>query len=320
VKLSIVVVTWRSVRDLRRLIASMKRQLEPRIELVVVDNASGDRIEAEVRDWPGDVRFIQLEENIGYGAAANRGVELAAGNAIVLLNPDTELIDASLVDLARFALDRRALAGPRVLRPDGSTQPSASGPPAGAWPWVGAIVPGKVQPRSIQAHTEPWRLRRAVKVAWLAGACLTGPRDVLCRLGPFDPAIHLYCEDMDLGLRAGLAGVPSYFRPDLGQVVHHGRGSTSQLLPNGPWDLIARNRRAVIRRVYGRRRERAAQRALLLNLALRTASKRVLRRDAGLDGSALRAAINARGVPALPAASPASSTRGAGRRPTSDRG
>jgi N-acetylglucosaminyl-diphospho-decaprenol L-rhamnosyltransferase len=319
-QLSIVVVTWRSVRDLRRLIASMRRWLDSRVELVVVDNASGDGIETELHGWPGEGRFIQLEENVGYGAAANRGVEAAEGEAIVLLNPDTELIDASLLKLARFALDRRALAGPRILRPDGSTQPSASGPPAGAWPWVGAVLPGKAQPRSLQARTEPWRLTRAVKVAWLAGACVAGPRETLRRLGPFDAAIHLYCEDMDLGLRAERAGVPSYFRPDLGQIVHHGRGSTSQLLREGPGELIARNRRAVVRRAYGARQEQAAQAALLLNLGLRAASKRALGREVARERAALRAALSARGVPALPPTSSASSTPGAGRRPASEQG
>jgi N-acetylglucosaminyl-diphospho-decaprenol L-rhamnosyltransferase len=300
VSLSIVVVTWRSAHDLRRLIASMRRHADPRAELVVVDNASGDGVEGEVGGWPGESRFIGLEENIGYGAAANRGVEAAGGEAVVLLNPDTELVDASIGALAGFATDRRALAGPRLLGSDRSPQPSASGPPTGAWPWIGAIVPGGLQPRSLRARTEPWRLKRTARVAWLTGACVAGSAEILRRLGPFDPAIHLYGEDMDLGLRAERAGVPSYFCPDLARVVHHGRGSTSQLLPDGPWDLIARTRRAVLRRAYGRRSERAAQAALLLNLSLRAAAKRLLGRNAERDRMALRAALATREVPPLP--------------------
>jgi N-acetylglucosaminyl-diphospho-decaprenol L-rhamnosyltransferase len=300
VRLSIVVVTWRSAADLRRLIASMRTHFDDQTELVVVDNASSDGVATEVAGWPGRTRLIALERNIGYGAAANRGVEAAGGQAIVLLNPDTELVDASLSELAAFALERRAIAGPRLLGSDGSPQPSASGPPVGAWPWLGAVWPGRLQPRSLQARTEPWRLDRTAEVAWLAGACAAAPRDVLRSLGPYDPSIHLYGEDMDLGLRASRAGVPSYFCPDVARVVHHGRGSTSQLLPEGPWDLMAVNRRAVLRRAFGHRRERASHAALVVNLGLRSAAKRALGRAATRDRAALRAALSARAVPALP--------------------
>jgi len=304
VSVSLVVVTWRSARDLERLIVSARGRLDDETEVVVVDNASGDDAAEHAAAWRPS-RFIALDRNLGFGAAANRGVEAATGDVVVLLNPDTELVDGSLAALARFALERRALAGPRLLESDGTAQPSASGPPTGVWPWVGAVLPGAAQPSAMQARTEPWRLQRTTRVAWLSGACLAGPRDLLLSLGPFDPAIHLYGEDMDLGLRAARAGVASYFCPDLARVVHRGRASTAQLLPEGPWDLIARNRRAVLLRATGRSRERAAHAALLLNLALRVAAKRALRRDAERDVSALRATLRARAVPP-PRASPSS--------------
>jgi len=288
----------------------MTEHLSSCVELVVVDNASGDDVAACLSAWPGPRRFIALERNVGYGAAANRGVETAAGEGVVLLNPDTELVDASVPELARFALERRALAGPRLVQPDGAAQPSASGPPVGLWPWIGAVVPGALQPARIQARTEPWRLTRTVRVAWLAGACVAAPRDVLLALGPFDPAIHLYGEDMDLGLRAARAGTASVFCPGLARVVHRGRGSTSQLLPEGPSELIARNRRAVLRRAFGPRRERTAQAALLLNLGLRAAAKSVIGRDATRDRAALGAALRAREIPALPGPDGASPVRG----------
>jgi N-acetylglucosaminyl-diphospho-decaprenol L-rhamnosyltransferase len=305
-KLSIVVVTWRSAADLRRLIASMRRHIDPDVELVVVDNASGDEVGAVVDAWPGETQFIELDENIGYGAGANRGVEVARGDAVILLNPDTELIDASLLELAGCALDRRALVGPRILNSDQSAQPSASGPPTGPWPWLGAVLPGRIQPRALRARTEPWRFEEEVQVVWLTGACVAAPRQTLRELGPFDPAIHLYGEDMDLGLRAQRAGIPCYFCPQVARVVHHHRGSISQLLPNGPWELIARNRRAVVRRAFGAWQERASHAALLLNLGLRTASKPLLRQDAASDRAALQAALEVREVPVLPPLPPRS--------------
>lgn len=301
---SIVVVTWECAGHLATLVGSMNRCLESSPELVVVDNASSDDPEAAARGWRGEVQFERLSENRGYGAAANAGIEAAHGEVAVTLNPDTELVDGSLDELAAFALSRGVLAGPRLLNPDGSRQPSASGPVVGAWPWIAALVPGAVQPGPIRRRTEPWRLERTTPVTWLSGACVAGPRERLAGLGPFDPAIHLYGEDMDLGLRAAAAGLPSHFCPDVCRVVHHGRGSTSVRWSEGPARAIEANWRAVARRAYGARRERRAWRARKLNLALRVGAKRALGHEAGWE-RALLSAARSEPVPDLPAPPPA---------------
>jgi N-acetylglucosaminyl-diphospho-decaprenol L-rhamnosyltransferase len=297
---SIVVVTWQSAGQLAALVESMNRHLVERPELVVVDNASDDDPEGAARAWEGEVRFVGLDANRGYGAAANVGVREAAGEAIVLLNPDTELLDPGLGELARFALEHRALAGPRLLNADGSPQPSASGPPVGVWPWLGAVIPGRLQPRSLVARTEAWRCDRTTRVAWLTGACVAGPGDVLRRLGPFDPAIEMFGEDLDLCLRADRAGVPSYFLPTVCTILHHGGASAAVRWEGGAAPVVALTRRAVLRRAFGARRERAAWLAHRLNLRLRVAAKRALRRDASRDAAALGAAVSARPVPELP--------------------
>jgi N-acetylglucosaminyl-diphospho-decaprenol L-rhamnosyltransferase len=297
---SIVVVTWRSAEHLAALVDSMNRNLAERPELIVVDNDSDDDPESAAREWEGELRFVGLDDNRGYGAAANAGVEMAAGEAVVMLNPDTELRDSGLGELARFALERRALAGPRLRNPDGSPQPSASGPPVGVWPWLGAVFPGRLQPRALAARTEPWRLDRLTRVAWLTGACVAGPRAALLELGPFDPAIEMFGEDLDLCLRAARAGVPSYFNPRACEVLHHGGASAALRWGGDAASVVALTRRAVLRRAFGARRERAAWLAQRLNLRLRVAAKRALRRDSSRDAAALEAALSARAVPALP--------------------
>jgi GT2 family glycosyltransferase len=266
------------------------------VELVVVDNASDDDPERAARAWTkGPVEFVALERNAGFGAASNEGVRRAGGDVVVLLNPDSELVDGSLGDLAAEARRRGAIVGPRLLEADGSVQPSAEGPPVGIWPWVGALVPGAVQPPLLAARTEPWRLERSVEVSWLTGACLAAPRDLLLGLGPFDERIELYGEDMDLGLRAREAGVASWFCPDVARVVHHGAASTSRR-----WDdderaaRKARNRRTAIRRAHGARAERRAWRAEHVRFGLRAATKRALGRDSGRDRRDLHALRRAR--------------------------
>ena len=149
----------------------MNRHLDGEQELIVVDNASSDSPQEAAAGWNGEHRFIGLDENIGFGAASNTGVAAATAPATVLLNPDTELLDGGLDRLVAAALELGGLVGPRVLNPDGSIQPSASGPEVGVWPWVRALVPAGVQPAPLRARTEPYRLERRVGVTWLTGAC-----------------------------------------------------------------------------------------------------------------------------------------------------
>lgn len=296
---SIVVVTWQCARFLEGLVASINRHLDGSQQLIVIDNASTDDVESAARAWQGETDFLRLEANRGFGAAANIGVERSLHPAVVMLNPDTELLDSSLDELAAAALELRALVGPRVLNPDGSIQPSASGPEVGVWPWIRAVLPGAITPDALLPHTEPYRLRVRTRVRWLTGACVAGPRDLLLALGPFDPAIHLYGEDLDLGLRAGAAGVSSYICPDACRVLHHGGGS-SGLVDGSNRPEVMMTRRAVLRRAYGRRREALGWCALVLNLGLRAAAKRPLHHGPPPDRAALADALRARRFPELP--------------------
>jgi N-acetylglucosaminyl-diphospho-decaprenol L-rhamnosyltransferase len=293
---SIVLVTWQSAGHLAALVRSMTRHLSTEPELVVMDNASSDDPEGVARSWHGPMSFTRLERNAGYGTAANAGVEAASSDAVVLLNPDTELIDGGLGELAALAVERGALVGPRVLNPDRSIQPSASGSPVGAWPWIGAVIPGRVQPGPLRARTEPWRLDRTVRVAWLTGACVAAPRDALLELGPFDPGIDMYSEDMDLGLRAAAAGIPSLFCPQVCRIVHQGGASAALRFPDGPQQAAALNRRAVLRRAYGASRERRSWLARRTNLRLRVLAKRALGRNFAPERAELTAALSAQPV------------------------
>jgi GT2 family glycosyltransferase len=280
----------------------MNRCLQDDPELLVVDNASTDRVGEALARWRGPSRFIALTENVGFGAASNVGVAEAEGEVTVLLNPDTELLDDGLDRLAATAAELRALVGPRLLNTDGSVQPSASGPPVGAWPWVGALLPGTIQPDAVRAHTEPYRLERRLRVSWLTGACVAAPTALLRELGPFDTALHMFSEDVDLGLRAAAAGASSWFDPDSCRIVHHGQASST--LAYGSRDgyrpTAALNRRAAVRRAYGPRREWLAWRAMRLNLRLRLAAKTLLGRATERDRAAVRAAVLARRAPELP--------------------
>jgi GT2 family glycosyltransferase len=282
----------------------MNAHLDGSQELIVVDNASSDSPREAVEGWNGLCRFIPLDENVGFGAANNVGVKAASGAVTVMLNPDTELLDDGLDRLAAAAGELGGLVGPRVLNEDRSIQASASGPEVGVWPWVRAVMPGRLAPPFVKARTEPYRLNQRVPVSWLTGACIAGPTDVLRRLGPFDPALHMFGEDVDLGLRAAADGVPRWFDPESCAIVHRGQGSSTLVYGSreGWRSTGTLNWRAAVRRAYGARRETVGWYALRLNLRLRLVAKTLLGRATDRDRAAVEAVLSARPVPELPPA------------------
>lgn len=299
VSLSLVVVTWQSEEDLRALIKSMNRHLaDPAgVELVIVDNASDLDPSETASVWKGPVEVIRLETNIGFGRAANQGVRAASAPVTVICNPDVVLEDASLIELGDLALRRSALTGPRLLWPDGSDQPSASGPVTGIWPWVGALIPGSIQPRSILEKTEPWRCSHTIEVEWLTGAVIAGPTHLMRDLGPFDERIDMMSEDLDLCLRASESGVPCLFAPDVARVTHKGATARRKRFRDEGLMLSALNRADAIERARGRRAAALGQAAVKVRLTLRSWAKALTGRDrasetAELEG--LRLASNAR--------------------------
>jgi len=273
---SIVVVTWNSAADLGPLLASLAEQLPGGYETVIVDNASEDATIEVAEAWDGPKQVFRLEENRGFGAASNAGVRAARHEVVVLLNPDTLLVDGSLAALAARAAATRAMWGPELLNEDRSRQPSASPPPASWEVGLDALVPAVLLPPPLRFRCEPWRSRETREVGWLTGACIAARRDVLLELGPFEEALDLFAEDLDLGLRARGLGVRSFFAPDLARVVHLGGRSARQRFADDGATPRIHTRREVVRRRLGPRRELYDYGAQLVFNGTRFLAKRAL--------------------------------------------
>jgi N-acetylglucosaminyl-diphospho-decaprenol L-rhamnosyltransferase len=279
---TLVTVTHNSRYDLERLLDSVLRHL-PDASVVVADSGSADGGPNVARAQSGlDVEVLELGGNVGFGRGANAGLQRVKGPVTVLVNPDVELLDGSLAllatELVRPGAPQRLL-GPEVLHPDGTREDSAQLRPTSAAAMVGAAVPPAALPGPLRTRVEPWRSAAPRRVDWLVGCCLAGRTDTLRRLGPFDERIFLYAEDLELGLRAGALGVQSWFWP-AARVVHHGHHATHAAWGGEPFELKARQRRAVVNERLGPARLRLDDLLQLATFAERLALKRLLRRPA----------------------------------------
>ena len=278
--IALVTVLHDSEEEVKALMASIDRHL-PQARLIAVDSGSDDEGAKAVRDWGGTV--IALEENVGYGRGTNIGVNEVTEPVTVILNPDVELLDGSLLQLAEEAAKHEdRLLAPLVLLEDGHRQDNVH---TGRADLVRAAVPGNRGPHNADTPR---------KVTWAVGCAIAAKTETLQELGPFDESIFLYAEDLDLGLRGKENGITTWFWPHA-RVLHKRAHSTQAAFTGEPFDLLAQRRHEVMQQRKGSaRRDDLVQAATFAN---RIVLKTLTRKPADREKRQLRAVLRARRDP-----------------------
>lgn len=230
--IAVCIISYNTRDLLRECLYSVLKQNTD--EIVVVDNASTDRsVEMMKEEFPS-IALISLSENIGFGAASNRGIETCTSEQIVLLNADTRMKPGSLQTLRNYLEEHpeAAIIGPRILNPDATLQTSCFHfpTPLHIFLYISGLY------RSIP-HLPILRHRTLQKIAsesarpvpWILGAALAFRRETFERLGGFDESFFMYFEEVDLCYRLFLQGKQIYFVPEA-EIIHVGGGSTTQRL------------------------------------------------------------------------------------------
>lgn len=282
-RMDVVVVSFNAREHLRACLASVEPEAEGAV--VVVDGSSTDGSAEMVEAEHPLVRLVR-SANLGYGALANRGVAETGAGLVLLLNGDTVLRPGAVRALGAYldAFPRAGLAGPRLLNPDGSLQPSC-------FPFLTPLqilltmtplneLVGSV-PGLRERHLPTSSHDAAGPVPWLKGAALAIRRVAFEDVDGFDESYFMYFEELDLAYRLRAAGWETHFTPAVA-VVHHGGASTSQ--QPGPmaeqlYDSLLR----FAARHYSRRRLAGVRLALAAVLAGKLVQGGV--RLLGADGS-----------------------------------
>lgn len=205
------------------------------IQPIVVDNASPDRSADTVSDLP--VTIVHEVENRGFGAGCNAGWRRGTASFVLFLNPDAALPPLAL----RRLVDAMELdpgvggMGPRIVDERGLLDFSIRRFPRLRSTYAQALFLHRLLPRASwtdEVVRDESRYAKAGMVEWLSGACLLVRREVLERIGGFDEAFFMYCEDTDLCRRIGGLGLTVRFEPSA-TAVHAGGASAPRvsLLP-----------------------------------------------------------------------------------------
>ncbi|HKC55742.1 MAG TPA: glycosyltransferase family 2 protein [Vicinamibacterales bacterium] len=231
-----VLVNYNAGAELERALRSISDELAGHPwEGVVVDNASTDGSAAAVDAHAAHVRLIGNTTNAGFARGVNQGLAATKAPYVLIMNPDCRLM-AGAIGTLRAALDAHAqcaIAGPRILNPDGSVQGSARGDPDmltglfGRTGMLRRVVPFlPIARRNVVAEEAIRSGQESAVVDWLSGACMLARRDALAAVNGFDERFFLYWEDADLCRRLRARGYHVRYVP--GATAIHRVGQSSR--------------------------------------------------------------------------------------------
>jgi len=240
-----VIPNWNSLQHLRRCLGSLAGDdSAPEVELLVVDNGSADGsvsyLEAE------GISHVALPENTGFAAAVNLGARRTGADAVLVLNADTVLEPGCLAALLA-ALDADSELGgvqPLILQLEGDAAAADESPRVYS---AGQSLTrdGRGFEEAAGEPRQPRHLASSEPFGVCGAACLLR-RELFAELGGYDEAYVSFCEDVDLNMRARIAGWSFATVPEA--VVWHVGNATWQAGFANPGAensrLVARNRLA----------------------------------------------------------------------------
>lgn len=207
--LSIIIVNWNTGDLLEKCVESIKKETKNLLyEIIVYDNNSKDNSIATLERKYPDVTIISGTENLGFSKGNNNAVSISKGEYLLLLNPDTIILDKAIEKTYRFikSLNEKDLVGCKLLNKDLTTQLSAA-----YFPSIFRYTLAKTSNYNINDHTH--------KCDWVMGAYMMLKKSTYIDIGGFNENYFMYCEDMDLchKIYQNLGSV--YFYNDA-QIVH----------------------------------------------------------------------------------------------------
>ena len=241
VDLSIVIVSW-NVSEL--LVACLHSILRgpvrteaadgegPLVEIIVVDSASSDNTVSIVRERFPQVTLLPQDENVGFTRGNNIGLEASSGRYILLLNPDTEIVDDALAHMVLYMEDHAdvGILGPRTLNSDGTTQSSRRRFPTIPLAFFESTWLQRFAPRGMldRFYVNDAADDAIVEVDWVQGSALMARYSVYDQIDGLDEGYIMYSEELDWCRRAKDVGWGVVYL-GTAQIVHHGGKSTEQV-------------------------------------------------------------------------------------------
>jgi GT2 family glycosyltransferase len=252
-RLSVIVVNWDLRDELAACLDSLRLQTHKDLEVIVVDNGSVDGSVELVRSQYPECKQLRETENLGFAEGCNRGISVATGEWIAMLNNDAVADPSWAAELVRAAESgppRLGMLQSLMLfkeRPDVINSTGIE---------LRANGSGRDRQEGMPRRSEHEQEEIFCCCAGAAAYRRTMLEQLKLSSGYFDRGHFMYYEDLDLGWRARLSGWSASYVPD-SVVFHRWHGSSRRhgrawlvaiaranrirtLLKNASWSLLLR--------------------------------------------------------------------------------
>ena len=258
---SIIMVSYNTAEHTRRALESVRQETSVPYEIIIVDNNSSDNSVTVIREHFPDIHLIESKENTGFAGGVRLGAAQASGSYLLLLNPDTLILDGAIDKLLAFAGQHASngIWGGVTLNNDLSlnTQHAWSKPDFFSLLFSALGVSKAFSHSCIFNHANYgcWDRQSVREVDILSGCFFLISRKVWNELDGLDPTFFMYAEEADLCLRAKAKGYQPIVTPDA-RIIHHGGVSHARFsgklvkLLKGKVELINRHVAGWKRPVY----------------------------------------------------------------------
>ena len=230
----IILVNYNSTCHVLRCLESVYTSLqEVPAKIFVQDNDSCDDVDRVNSAFP-EVYLSKNKGNIGFARAVNAAIAQGSSPYLVLLNPDTMIIDSVFFsNVILFMEENRdvGILGPKILNDDGSVQGSARNFPSVLTGLFGRnclfsrCLPGNALSRK-DVVVSGLNGQKPKEVEWVSGACMVVRRKAVDDVGPLDERFFMYWEDADWCRRMWQSGWRVVYFPSRASVVHYIGGSS----------------------------------------------------------------------------------------------
>ncbi len=226
-KISVVIVTWNNSDVIGNCLDSfMKYTDKDSIELIIVDNNSQDSTCKIVESYQKKlcIKLIQSPDNLGFAKANNLGVLQASYENILLLNPDTVLMEFGLEELPKkLENEKVGILGSKLLNADYTLQPSMYKFDNVINILIEQFQIGRVLPESFKKKYSPYLSKHDIfqNTDWVIGAFMLLQKSDFTSINGFSEDYFMYSEDMDLCYKMKEKGKKIVYDPTY-SIIHIG--------------------------------------------------------------------------------------------------
>lgn len=213
-----------------------------KLEVMVVDNGSQERKLPEFQEKYPWIQTMQLEENRGFAAGNNAGIQQAKAPYIMLLNTDTEFpAQTPLLSLLdRFVRPDVAIVSPKVVLSNGELDHACHRgfpTPWNALMYFSGLAKLFPKVKFLAGYRQSWLdLNTVHEIEACTGAAMIVRKTAIEGVGLLDEDYFMYAEDIDWCYRFAQAGWKTLYDPSV-TVVHHKHKSGQK---NKQWDTKSR--------------------------------------------------------------------------------